>query len=923
MRELNFVDVVRRREIGSLRPLASQHAFARSSGLASRLGLTHTLEEHDGCVNTINWSCNGEFLLSGSDDTRLCLWDYQRKQLRLAWHAGHTANIFCAKFMPNTDNSVIVSCAGDGQIRVHSVSQTVYAPDVDAPVRHPPPEQAIPGRRARLRTPIEARHSETAPRMLQTYRCHDDRVKKLVMEPGNAHFFLSCGEDATVRQFDLREPHECDRTCSNAIVRVVGSHSQSIEINSISLSATRPSYFIIGGADKYVRLYDRRMLRRQSDSVAAVQRFSPHGIDSNHLTAVSFARNGREFVASYSRNHVYLFDMFDTPPALAPEPRPCRRANRATHSLREAADRSRSAPRQTTSRTRRAAAAAATTTTHAPATSSSAAAHADLAVLHGSDLASLDEFRSRAHDALDHGRFDDALSWCSCILTRLNSAAVASNNALDETSAGNDNEAEDDDQSPDAEAIDQTIVWNALSSSRGSASTSRASADAAQSTRSTETLDAPSSWTASAAYSPTPPSTVTRRCAVYILRARTLLQRRDRGDEDQALRECDRALGLVQTLGEPRASHNPSAPSDELHPANLLGRACALKSIVLSRKGLRANASTCLHRARRLLAPSDPDIVEALRLMASQGDADGEENDETASEPSRMMTRARAAREREALSNRDTLAEYNPLPNVASPSAQSDTTSMETDSLISVEVDAMMSFDEGYSSSSITDEDAGNEHIEDGSDADGFVAEDGGGDDNDDDDEDEQQEDEEEEEDPEDDTDSEDDQPLDGLPPIRPAAITSAMPTGGYIQAYVGHLNVQTVKDVAFFGPESEFVVSGSDDGRIFIWRKDNAKLVQLLDGDRDVVNCMTGHPFDPVMATSGIESSVKIWQPIKSKVAADFEEVANSAIQRNERERVNERRHVIPRRYLVQYLRQLQGGDVEGANIAENCTIM
>jgi len=83
-----------------------------------------------------------------------------------------------------------------------------------------------------------------------------------------------------------------------------------------------------------------------------------------------------------------------------------------------------------------------------------------------------------------------------------------------------------------------------------------------------------------------------------------------------------------------------------------------------------------------------------------------------------------------------------------------------------------------------------------------------------------------------------------------------------YKQTYVGHCNIRTVKEVNFFGPNSDYVISGSDDGRIFIWEKNTRKLVQLLKGDRHVVNCVQGHPFDCVLATSGIEDNVKIWEP-------------------------------------------------------------
>jgi len=87
-----------------------------------------------------------------------------------------------------------------------------------------------------------------------------------------------------------------------------------------------------------------------------------------------------------------------------------------------------------------------------------------------------------------------------------------------------------------------------------------------------------------------------------------------------------------------------------------------------------------------------------------------------------------------------------------------------------------------------------------------------------------------------------------------------------FSQCYNGHCNIRTVKEVNFFGPYSEYVVSGSDCGRIFIWDKKTAKLVNMMMGDRDVVNCAAGHPFDPVLATSGIENNVKLWEPSAEK---------------------------------------------------------
>ncbi|KAF3455071.1 hypothetical protein FNV43_RR05519 [Rhamnella rubrinervis] len=86
-------------------------------------------------------------------------------------------------------------------------------------------------------------------------------------------------------------------------------------------------------------------------------------------------------------------------------------------------------------------------------------------------------------------------------------------------------------------------------------------------------------------------------------------------------------------------------------------------------------------------------------------------------------------------------------------------------------------------------------------------------------------------------------------------------------QVYLGHRNAQTVKGVSFFGPDDDYVLSGSDCGHIFIWRKRGAKLVRLMIGDRQVVNHLEPHPHMPIFATCGIENDVKLWAPIATDV--------------------------------------------------------
>ncbi|KAG8092426.1 hypothetical protein GUJ93_ZPchr0012g19889 [Zizania palustris] len=81
-------------------------------------------------------------------------------------------------------------------------------------------------------------------------------------------------------------------------------------------------------------------------------------------------------------------------------------------------------------------------------------------------------------------------------------------------------------------------------------------------------------------------------------------------------------------------------------------------------------------------------------------------------------------------------------------------------------------------------------------------------------------------------------------------------------QIYVGHRNCQTVKGVTFIGPNHEYVASGSDCGRLFIWRKRDGKFLRAMEGDECIVNCIEPHPHTITIASSGIDNDVKIWTP-------------------------------------------------------------
>lgn len=48
--------------------------------------------------------------------------------------------------------------------------------------------------------------------------------------------------------------------------------------------------------------------------------------------------------------------------------------------------------------------------------------------------------------------------------------------------------------------------------------------------------------------------------------------------------------------------------------------------------------------------------------------------------------------------------------------------------------------------------------------------------------------------------------------------------------------SISTVKGVNFFGPGSQYVVSGSDCGNIFFWHRETEAIVQCMPGDENGV---------------------------------------------------------------------------------------
>lgn len=104
------------------------------------------------------------------------------------------------------------------------------------------------------------------------------------------------------------------------------------------------------------------------------------------------------------------------------------------------------------------------------------------------------------------------------------------------------------------------------------------------------------------------------------------------------------------------------------------------------------------------------------------------------------------------------------------------------------------------------------------------------------------------------------------------------------LRRFIGYCNVQTdIKEASFFGKNGAYIVAGSDDGRAFIWEKASGKLVNAIEADEDIVNCVQPHPFDACLATSGIENVIRLWTPTQEDETALTEEELDALTVQNQ----------------------------------------
>ncbi|WWC64409.1 uncharacterized protein I303_107019 [Kwoniella dejecticola CBS 10117] len=315
----------------AFQPSLSHRHHRHDEGMWENLDRVQVLGERDGhrgCVNAISWSGDGKTLLTGSDDKRICIWEpdsnpssssssssYSPHPLKLAdtISTGHRANIFSAKFLPNTNTPTIVSCAGDRDVRVFEVERLV---------------------RDNLSGELVGERGDG----VTILKCHKDRTKRIATE-NSPYLFLTVSEDGTVRQHDLRRPHTCRSQCPEPLFYA----PKGVDLYSLSVSTVTPHIFAVAGRTDTAFICDRRMIPRQTPSwgphirssgqVHCVRKLglpneewdkvAPNNGnrmfgEERHITCVKMSpEHADEVAVAFAKHSTALFSIYDSPPSFS------------------------------------------------------------------------------------------------------------------------------------------------------------------------------------------------------------------------------------------------------------------------------------------------------------------------------------------------------------------------------------------------------------------------------------------------------------------------------------------------------------------------------------------------------------------------------------------------------------------------------
>uniref|UniRef100_A8QG79 WD and tetratricopeptide repeats protein 1, putative n=1 Tax=Brugia malayi TaxID=6279 RepID=A8QG79_BRUMA len=257
-----------------LRPINFQRNALGTRNFLDRLGHSKTLKNSLSSVDKEEipkleyvrrqFFDSADLLASGSDDMQIRLWNVEGKALDCI-KSGHMNNIFSVQFLPSGSDDLLISAAGDGNVRMHSISRS------DVPY----------------------------------VWWSGGRVKRLAITRADPYLFWSAAEDGFIKQYDVRTAK------ATSLIEFDQKECKSLAINE-----NRPEMIAVALNEAPVPLYDRRNVSKPLFTVIPghipiSDSSSRHPFRTLSVTHVGFNSLGNELIVNIGGEQIYIFNVLD------------------------------------------------------------------------------------------------------------------------------------------------------------------------------------------------------------------------------------------------------------------------------------------------------------------------------------------------------------------------------------------------------------------------------------------------------------------------------------------------------------------------------------------------------------------------------------------------------------------------------------
>ena len=250
--------------------------------------LLHTFDDHKSGVNSVAFSPDGQYIVSGSNDNTVKLWDIDNNKLVHTFDK-HEQSVKTVSFSP--DGQYLVSGSNDKKLKLWHVEDKVLLHTYDAhksgvnSVGFSPDGQYIVSGSDDKTVKLWDVENQI---LLHTFKSHKARVNSVDFST-DGQYIVSGSRDKTVKLWGVKD---------GVLLYTFEGHESGV--NSVAFSPNR-QYLVSGSLDKTVKLWDVKDL-------VLLHTFDGHEFEVN---SVEFSPDGQYLVSGSNDKTVKLWDVED------------------------------------------------------------------------------------------------------------------------------------------------------------------------------------------------------------------------------------------------------------------------------------------------------------------------------------------------------------------------------------------------------------------------------------------------------------------------------------------------------------------------------------------------------------------------------------------------------------------------------------